>query len=122
VASATYQPAQLANGATELLNEVASSKITGEEDRYSHTDLSDFKANVAGAQKAFELLKPALTKVDPGLANTVTQRFADVASTLQPYASVTDYRTVNDDTRKKLTQVIDALAEPLSQVASKVNQ
>ena len=30
---------------------------------------------------------------------------------------MTDYRTVNDDARKKLTQVIDALAEPLSQVA-----
>ena len=48
VKTLTYQPAQLANGAVELLNEVAGSKITGEEDRYSHTDLSDFEANVAG--------------------------------------------------------------------------
>ncbi len=37
------QPAQLANGAVELMNEVSNSKITGEEDRYSHTDLSDFE-------------------------------------------------------------------------------
>jgi len=42
------QPAQLANGAVELMNEVANSKITGEEDRYSHTDLSDFEGNLAG--------------------------------------------------------------------------
>src|SRR5262249_22191359 len=40
------EPAQIANGSVELLNEVSASKITGEEDRYSHTDLSDFAANV----------------------------------------------------------------------------
>ena len=50
VQTLTYQPAQLANGAVELLNEVAGSKITGEEDRYSHTDLSDFEGNLVGAQ------------------------------------------------------------------------
>ncbi len=62
VKTLTYQPAQLANGAVELLNEVAGSKITGEEDRYSHTDLSDFEANVAGAHEAFVLLRPALVQ------------------------------------------------------------
>ncbi len=122
VATATYQPAQLANGATELLNEVGSSKITGEEDRYSHTDLSDFKANLAGARKAYELLRPALAKIDPELAMTVSQRFDDVAAALEPYDGVTDYSTVDDAARRDLTQVIDALAEPLSQVAAKVNR
>ena len=47
--TSTFQPAQLANGAVELLNEVASSKITGEEDRYSHTDLSDFAGQCRGS-------------------------------------------------------------------------
>ena len=56
----SYQPAQLANGSVELLNEVAGSKITGEEDRYSHTDLSDFQGNLTGALVAFKLLRPAL--------------------------------------------------------------
>lgn len=124
VATADYQPAQLANGATELLNEVASSKITGEEDRYSHTDLSDFQANVAGGQKAFQLLVPALQKIDPQLASQVTQEFTDVLDALKPYqhsAGVfVDYSTVSDDQRRVLTQKVDALAEPLSQVAAKV--
>ncbi len=124
VATADYQPAQLANGATELLNEVASSKITGEEDRYSHTDLSDFEANVTGGQKAFQLLVPALQKIDPQLASTVTQKFTEVLDALQPYqhsAGVfVDYTTVPDDQRRVLTQKVDALAEPLSQVAAKV--
>lgn len=52
----------LVTGAVELLNEVSSSKVTGEEERYSHTDLYDFVANVEGAQKIYELLKPELAK------------------------------------------------------------
>ena len=123
VSTATFQPAQLANGATELLNEVASSKITGEEDRYSHTDLSDFEANVVGAKAAYDLLAPALQRIDANLAATVVQRFADVLDALKPYqqgAGFVDYATVGDGARKELTQRVDALAEPLSQVAAKV--
>lgn len=121
VANATYQPAQLANGATELLNEVGSSKITGEEDRYSHTDMSDFRANIDGAKKAFDLLSPALQKVDPQLATTVVTRFEELDRAIAPYPNTIDYSTVNDTARKVLTQSVDALAEPLSQVAAKVN-
>jgi iron uptake system component EfeO len=124
VATVKFQPAQLANGATELLNEVASSKITGEEDRYSHTDLSDFEANVIGGQKAFSLLQPALQTIDPTLSTTVQQRFTDVLDSLKPYKKgdgYVDYSTVGEDKRRELTQKVDALAEPLSQVAAKVS-
>lgn len=55
-------PELLISGAVDLLNEVSTSKVTGEEDRYSHTDLYDFVANVQGAEKIYQLLKPALTK------------------------------------------------------------
>jgi iron uptake system component EfeO len=124
VATTTYQPAQLANGATELLNEVATSKVTGEEDRYSHTDLSDFEANVVGARKAFDLLKPALAQLDAGLVGTIDPRFDDVLAALKPYqlgdGMYVDYSTVDDDKRKVLIQKVNALAEPLSQVAAKV--
>jgi iron uptake system component EfeO len=123
VATVKFQPAQLANGATELLNEVASSKITGEEDRYSHTDLSDFEANVGGAQEAFNLLQPALVKIDPTLSSNVQQQFASVLDSIKPFKqddTYVDYSTVKDDQRKVLTQKVDALAEPLSQVAAKV--
>jgi iron uptake system component EfeO len=124
VAKTTYQPAQLANGATELLNEVASSKITGEENRYGHTDLSDFEANVLGGRKAFDLLRPALNRIDAGLAQSITRRYEDVLDALRPYRrgdGFVDYSTVGDDKRRVLTQKVDALAEPLSQVAAKVN-
>src|SRR3954452_16987033 len=117
----TYQPAQLANGATGLLDEVAKSKVTGEEDRYSHTDLSDFAANIAGSYKAFQLLQPLLVAKDPELAATVDERFKDVQAALDEHrsgASWAPYTTISDSTRKTLAQQVDALAEPLSQVAA----
>ena len=60
-------PLQLANGAKELLDEVATGKITGEEDRYSHTDLWDFEANVEGSQAAVAALRPVIDEKDPAL-------------------------------------------------------
>ena len=54
------EAAQIANGANELLGEVSASKITGEEERYSHTDLVDFEANVDGSKVAFESVRPIL--------------------------------------------------------------
>src|SRR5262249_27261328 len=113
------EPAQIANGAVELLGEVSKSKITGEEERYSHIDLVDFEANVDGARAAFNAVRPLVSASDSGLANTIDTRFTDVYAALKPYqrgdgyVSYTDL--TNDDTRK-LSQSIDALAEPLSQV------
>jgi iron uptake system component EfeO len=76
VRTLSFQPAQLANGAVELLNEVAGSKITGEEDRYSHTDLSDFQGNLTGARVAFDLLRPALVeRGEQTLVRTIGSRF-----------------------------------------------
>ncbi len=126
VKTLNYQAAQLANGGVELLNEVANSKITGEEDRYSHTDLSDFAANVEGAQKAFELLEPALQDVGEGaLAKTIAARFAAVDKGLAKYKRSTPlgyalYSALTAADRRTFATEVDALAEPLSTVAGKV--
>jgi iron uptake system component EfeO len=114
-------PAQVANGANELLTEVSSSKITGEEERYSHTDLWDFEANVLGAKAAFDSVKPLLAQQDPQLAKEIDQRFADVEDRLQPYRrgdGFVLYGELNEQDKRQLAQSIDALAEPLSQVAA----
>jgi hypothetical protein len=66
------EPAQIANGADELLGEVSSSKITGEEERYSHTDLWDFEANVEGSKAAFDAVRPLLEQRDPDLTDRST--------------------------------------------------
>jgi FTR1 family protein len=120
----TYQPEQLANGATELLGEVSKSKITGEEDRYSHTDLWDFEANVSGAETAFGLLAPALRSHDAKLATNVAARFDAVQKELariKAGGKYPSYDTVGEAQRRTFSQLVDALAEPLSEVAAKLH-
>ena len=65
IADVEITPLAVTQGSAELIEEVSEGKITGEEDRYSHTDLWDFAANVAGSEKAFELMKPAIEEADP---------------------------------------------------------
>ncbi|OKP71434.1 iron ABC transporter substrate-binding protein [Paenibacillus sp. P3E] len=111
----------LVTGAVELLNEVSSSKVTGEEERYSHTDLYDFVANVEGAQKIYELLKPELAKKDPALEKTIGDKFTALLAELAPFKSgdgYVSYETLKEDEVRKLSQNLDALAEPLSNMGT----
>lgn len=117
------QAAQIANGANELLGEVSASKITGEEERYSHTDLVDFQANVEGAQVAFIDVKPLLSDADPEQAREIEQSFEDVYDSLQPYRrgeGFVSYTELTQADTRKLAQEIDALAEELSQVPAQI--
>jgi len=123
VRTVELDPAQIANGATELLGEVSKSKITGEEDRYSHTDLWDFRSNVDGAQAAFVALRPLLAERDPALAALIAARFGAVDRALDPYrrgSGFVPYTDLDDNDTRTLSSTIDALAEPLSKVAGTV--
>lgn len=126
VATAKYQPAQLANGASELLDEVAKSKVTGEEERYSHVDMVDFAANIEGAKAAFERLEDALKLIDGELEGEVDEAFDNVQKSLDKYhsgsgdADYVAYTSVSQADLKTLARQVDALAEPLSQVGAKV--
>ncbi|HEX4306358.1 MAG TPA: EfeM/EfeO family lipoprotein, partial [Solirubrobacterales bacterium] len=116
---------QIANGANELLTEVSTSKITGEEERYSHIDLVDFKANVEGSEDAFEMVAPLMEKQDPKLVKEIESNFAAVYAALKPYETnkwpgfVLYTELTKADTRK-LAQVIDTLAENLSLVPAQI--
>jgi iron uptake system component EfeO len=119
------EPAQIANGANELLGEVSSSKITGEEERYSHTDLWDFEANVEGSKAAFDAVRPLLEQRDRDLAGEIEKRFAQVEAALSPYRQGDGfvlYGELKEQDKRRLAQSIDALAEPLSNVAAIVVQ
>ncbi|MGW6668923.1 imelysin family protein, partial [Streptomyces vinaceus] len=126
VGQAEITPTSMANGAKELLDEVASGKVTGEEERYSHTDLVDFKANVEGAQKAYELLKPVAAKNDAALSAELDKQFAAMNTLLDKYRAdkngydFTAYDTVGQDQRKELSDAVSALGEPLSKLAAAV--
>ncbi|SFF29844.1 iron uptake system component EfeO [Paenibacillus catalpae] len=115
------EPSLLVTGAVELLNEVSSSKVTGEEERYSHTDLYDFAANVEGAKKIYELLQAELKKQDADLEAQIGTGFSNLEQALADYKSgdgYVSYLDLKEEDTKKLSQLLDALAEPLSQMGT----
>ena len=123
VGTAEITPTSMANGAKELLDEVATGKVTGEEERYSHTDLVDFEANVDGARKAYELLKPVTAKKDAELAKELDAQFASIRKLLDKHRdgdTFVAYDTVGKGDRKELADGVNALAEPLSKLAATV--
>ncbi len=126
VPSADISGTSMANGAKELLDEVATGKITGEEEAFSHTDLVDFQANVTGAKKVYDLLKPVVAQSQPDLATQLDTTFAalqkelDAVRTGPGVTEFPSYETVEKPTRDKLSAAVDALAEPLSHLAAAV--
>lgn len=122
-----YKPEDLANGAADLLEEVQTTKVTGEEEAFSHYDLVDFAGNVEGAQQAFAFLEPGLKEIDPALIERVSEQFKQVNALLDTYrdASVPGgYRHYTAEIRTrdaaKLSKAIQSLQEPLSTIAAKV--
>ncbi|ADU71741.1 iron uptake system protein EfeO [Pantoea sp. At-9b] len=123
----TYKPEDLANGAADLLEEVQSNKISGEEEAFSHLDLIDFAGNIEGAEQAFAFLKPGLEKIDPDLTKRVTEQFAAVRALLETYrdpAIPGGYKYYTAELKAsegaKLSRAVQALQEPLSKIAEKV--
>jgi iron uptake system component EfeO len=117
------QPLQLANGAKALLDEIATGKITGEEERYSHTDLWDFAGNLEGSKKAVDTLRPFLQKNDAGLLAEIDQRFAATQAELDTHRSGDGwafYDQLDQTQLHALSDSITALTESTSKVASVV--
>lgn len=118
-----YNPTQLGNGAKELLDEVATGKVTGEEEIWSHTDLWDFQANVDGARVAFEALRPVLEIKNPDLATTLDDRFTELQTLLDQYRDgegFVYYDELSEDQIRELADAVNALSEPLSQLTAEV--
>jgi iron uptake system component EfeO len=119
----TFTADQIANGARGLLDEVAKSKVTGEEEYWSRTDLYDFQANIDGARVAFEGLKPLLEKKDPELAAQITAKFAALQKLLDETKQgdgFVSYDDLSKEQVKQLSDAVNALSEPLSQLAAAV--
>lgn len=120
LAEADITALDVAQGAGELVEEVSRGKITGEEDRYAHTDLWDFAANIEGSAAAVERLAPALQAQDPELLSAVRAGLTQVQEGLAPYAlpegGYASYETLTEDDRRQLSAQLAALSEELSRV------
>jgi iron uptake system component EfeO len=123
IAKLTFPPDKVVGGAAALMEEMAKTKISGEEDRYSHTDLWDFKANFDGSQKIFVLLKPLLAKSDPTFVKKVSDNFQVVDQTLAKYKTGGGYELydkLSEPDRTTLAAKVNVLAEDLSTLRGKL--
>ena len=114
-----FPPTKVVGGAAALIEEVAGSKITGEEDRYSHTDLSDFQANVDGAQKIVDLFRTPIAEKNKAVLDKVDANIKQVNEILAKYKTAdgfADYGKLTKADRNALQVPINALAEDLSQL------
>ena len=120
VQTVKVSPDLMITGAVDLLNEVSTSKITGEEEIYSHTDLYDFKANIEGAEKIFEILRPKLEAKDKDLVATLDEKFKAVDDLLAKHATANggyvSYEELTEENTKALAAAVNQLGEPLSQM------
>ena len=120
----TFEAFQIANGAKALLDEVATGKITGEEEIWSHTDLWDVQANLDVARVAFEVLRDVATAADPELVRTLDARFADLTALVAAQGSAetgfTSYDALSTDQVKQIAAAVDAVSEPLSRLTTTV--
>jgi iron uptake system component EfeO len=129
VRSAQYNPLEMASGATDLINEAATSKITGEEERYSQTDLPVFAANVDAAMEVVSLLQPYVQQKDASLLTQIQQRNTAITNLMTRYKAspgyddtgYVEYTQVNSTERRQLSAAVNALAESLSQLSPAVS-
>lgn len=123
ITSLVFPPEVVVGGAAALMEEVAATKISGEEDRYSRTDLWDFQANVDGAHEAFEALEPILARRDPELVETLDARFESLQGLLDAQRKgdgFVSYDQVPAAEIKALADAVNAVSEPLSRVGAVV--
>lgn len=121
----SVDPVQIASGAQGLLDEIANSKITGEEDVFSHTDLYDFQANLDGSRAAIASLEKVIDARDKDLLAEINKRFDDVQTLLDTYREgdgFVAYDTVDEAKRKDLSAKIDTLTEKVSTVQEVVSK
>ncbi|MDQ7775528.1 iron uptake system protein EfeO [Paracoccus aminovorans] len=119
----TFPPEVVVGGAAVLMEEVAATKISGEEDRYSHTDLWDFDANFEGSQKIYELLRPLIAEKEADFVAKVDGNFKAVDEVLVKYqkdGGYVSYEELTDADRNLLSTKVNTLAEDLSTLRGKL--
>jgi iron uptake system component EfeO len=123
VANLTFPPEKVVGGAAVLMEEVAATKISGEEDRYSHTDLWDFRGNFDGAHKIVELVRPLIAESEATFLKAVDGNFQRIDTILAKYKAgdgYLSYDKLTGDDRKILAAAVNTLAEDLSKLRGKL--
>lgn len=122
IPTADVTPQLMITGAVDLLNEVSTTKVTGEEEIFSKTDLYDFKANIEGAEKIYQIFKAKLEQKDAKLAAEIAEKFATVNALLDKHNQAkgnydyVGYDKLTAEEIKSLAEAVNKLGEPLAQM------
>ena len=121
VQTLSFTLSQQTNGAIGLLDEVATGKVTGEEEFWSHTDLWDFQANIDGAAVLYAGVRDILVDKDAALADSLDAEFAALQTLLDAQRvgdGFTLYTDLSAEEIKALADQVNALGEPLNQLTA----
>ncbi|MGV9710696.1 iron uptake system protein EfeO [Gordonia sp. NPDC003424] len=122
----TIAPSEIVNGAGDLLDEVSTTKLTGEEEAYSKIDILDMQANVEGSEQAFAMVKPALKQIDPQLTQQITDSFAKVDELMDSFrdpnapGGFKSFDQVTEEQKRAMAAAIIAVKDPLSEAGGKI--
>lgn len=117
----TFPPEVVVGGAAVLMEEVAATKISGEENRYAHTDLWDFRGNFDGSRQIVTLVRPLVD--DQEFLATVDGNFERIDEILLKYREGDGYVTYDNLTEQDrivLAAAVNTLAEDLSTLRGKL--
>jgi iron uptake system EfeUOB component EfeO/EfeM len=110
-------PEQLVGILVRNLNSLAEVRAgSGEEERYSHSDLNGFAANAQTARKVVDLLRPMLSKSSADVLANVDQAMSDFDNQLNAYKSAdgyVSYDAVTAAQRQQIAAKAKALATAL---------
>ena len=119
LATMDIEPRVIARGAGELIEEVAQSKLTGEEDRYSEADLWSISANVDGSRKIVDILRPTLQTLDATYLAAIDAAFTSVDEVIGRYADGDGFKPFSAITAEDLTSLQARMAK-LSEVLAEL--
>jgi len=121
VAKLTLEPKPMVAGAMELLNEAATTKITGEEEAYSHIDIVDLNANVEGSKVVYQAIIPALNENDAKLADDIDDAFNKMEEILAKYKKGNGFIAYTDLKEQQIREISDQLSH-LSELMSQTGK
>jgi iron uptake system EfeUOB component EfeO/EfeM len=135
--SAQLRTGDIAKGADRLIHTISSGGIAGNEEPYSHIDLTDMAAETEGLEAAFEALKPALAEEGPKLTKAIEDRFERVYAEVgewgvlahdpeqiraqEPGVSFVLYNYLSQAVVNKIASQIRALADLFSQAQAQLD-
>lgn len=112
-------PDILVSGAARVIAMIAQQKVSGDDNRYSHTDLADFQATLEGSRKIVDLLRPLVMPTNPALMEAVEARFTAIETTLtrdRTGDGFVSYDQLDPDDRAEIAQQMQALADEIAQL------